>query len=365
MNLTDVINTLVEERGLEREKIIEIVCEGVLAAYEKKYPELELGVDFNTKLGAAEVFVKKEVVRSVNDADREITARRAKTIETKSKLGDIIKVPFEKGIGRIEIASAKQIIANKIREIEQLAVLNEFKDKEGSIISGIAHKRERGGIVVKIGDVMAILPKQGLIPGEAIRIGNPVRALLREVASVSRGGYQLFLDRASADYVQKLIELEIPEVFEGLVEIKEIVRVPGYKTKVIVLSHSKEIDPVGTCVGVGGARIKPILKELGQEKIDLIEWTENIEDLVKESLKPAEIDKVEMVKEDLAMVWLAQDQRSLAIGKMGKNIMLASKLTGVEIQLQEVGLPGEETPFITESEEESSVEADTESKDEG
>lgn len=340
MNLTDVINTLVEERGLEREKIIEIVCSGILAAYKKRYPDFDLEVLFNQKLGEAEVFVKKEAVSSVGNEDTEISLRKAKAIKPKVKAGEVILVPFEEKVGRIEIASAKQIIATKIRDVEQLAVYNEFRDKEGTIISGMAHKRERGGVVVKIGDVLAFLPRQGFIPNENIRIGYPIRALLREAAAVARGGYQLFLDRASADFVKKLIALEIPEVFEGLVEIKKIARIPGYKTKVIVVSHSKEIDPVGTCVGVGGARIKPILKELGQEKIDLIEWNENIEELVKECLKPAEIDNVKLVEERTAVVWLAQDQRSLAIGKMGQNIMLASRLAGVEIQLQEVSSPG-------------------------
>jgi N utilization substance protein A len=267
VNLTDVINTLVEERGLEREKIIEIVCEGVLAAYTKKFPDLDLAVEFNQKLGSAEVFTNKKVVRSVSDEMQEVSLRKAKVIKPKVKEGDVIQVPFGERVGRIEVAAAKQIIANKIREVEQLAVYTEFKEKEGTVVSGMAHKRERGGVVVKIGDVMAFLPKQGLVSQENIRIGSPIRAVLREVSSVARGGYQLFLDRVSADFVQKLIELEIPEVFEGLVEIKKIVRVPGYKTKVIVVSHSKEIDPVGTCVGVGGARIKPILKELGRSKI--------------------------------------------------------------------------------------------------
>lgn len=337
MNLSDVINSLVEERGLKREMIIEIVCEGMHAAYAKKFPEMEFEVVFNQKLGTAEVFAKKTIVKSVVDENKEISLRRAKMIAPKADIGEVISVPFDEPIGRIEVASAKQIIANKIRDVEQLAVYNEFKDKEGTVVTGVAHKKERAGMVVKIGDVMALLPTLGMIPGEAIRVGYPVRALLREVAQTARGGYQVFLDRASVDFVKKLIELEIPEVFEGLVEIKKIVRAPGYKTKVIVLSHSKEIDPVGTCVGVGGARIKPILKELGQEKIDLIEWTENVEELVKESLKPAEIDNVELIGDNVATVWLAQDQRSLAIGKMGKNIMLASRLIGIEIQLQEVG----------------------------
>jgi N utilization substance protein A len=346
VNLTEVIDSLVEERGLEREKIISIICEGVGAAYQKKYPELDLEVEFNSKTGAPEVFVRKTVVKSVGDAEKEVTLRKAQAVKRKAKIGDAVLVPFEQRVGRIEVASAKQIIANKIREVEQLAVYNEFKDKAGEIISGTAHKRERSGIVVKIGDVMALLPQSHCIPGESVRIGYPIRALLKDVPMEPRGAFQLILDRASADFVKKLLEQEIPEVFEGLVEIKKVVRIPGYKTKVIVVSHSKEIDPVGTCVGVGGARIKPILKELGREKVDLIEWTDSIEDLVKWSLKPAEIDKVEMLEEKKAMVWLAQDQRSLAIGKMGQNIMLASRLSGVEIQLQEVSPPQGEAPFL-------------------
>ena len=336
MNLTDVINSLVDERGLDKAKIISIICDGVCAAYAKKYPQFNFEIEFNKKQGEAEVFVKKTVVASVHDDAAEVSLRRAHVHSPKARLGDVICVPFEKEVGRIEISTAKQIIANQLREVEQLAVYNEFKDKQGAVVSGMAHKRERGGVVVKIGDVMALLPRAGGIPGESVRIGYPVRALLKEVLPIAKGGYQLILDRASSDFVQKLLELEIPEVFEGLVEIKKIVRIPGYKTKVGVVSHSSEVDPVGTCVGVGGARIKPILKELGQEKVDLIGWVDDMEALVQESLKPAEIDKVELSDENRAIVWLAQDQRSLAIGKMGQNILLASRLTGVEIRLQEL-----------------------------
>jgi transcription termination/antitermination protein NusA len=342
VNLIDVIETLVDERGLDRDKVIDIVCEGILAAYLKRFPGLPLSVVFNNKTGEAEVFIEKIIVSSVNDSETEITARKAKVFDTAAKKGDIIKVPFTERVGRIEITAAKQVIGSKIRELEQLAVFEEFKDREGSVISGTVHKKERGGVAVKISDVMAFLPKNDSVTIETLRVGHPIRALLKEVLPVSRGGYQLILDRSSAGFVEKLIELEIPEAFEGLVEVKKIVRLPGYKTKAIVSSNSKEIDPVGTCVGVGGARIKPILKELGQEKIDLIGWTENLENLVSESLKPAEIDKVEINDDGTATVWLAQDQRSVAIGKMGQNITLASQLTGVSIQLQEIATMDEE-----------------------
>ncbi|KKQ48930.1 MAG: NusA antitermination factor [candidate division TM6 bacterium GW2011_GWF2_38_10] len=336
MNLSHVIEDLVEERGLDREKVISIVCDGIKTAYTKKFPYADFEVVYNNKSGNLDIFVRKLVASVVDDDDVDISFRKAKTIDPNCSIGDEILVPFEEQIGRIEILTAKQIISGKIRELEQMAVYNEFKDKQGTIISGMVHKRERAGFAVKLGDVMALLPQESMIPGEVLRVGYPVRALLKEVLSAPKGDYQLILDRASAEFVQCLLSAEIPEVFEGLVEIVKIVRIPGYKTKAIVSSSSAEVDPVGTCVGVGGARIKPILRELGQEKIDLIGWSESVEDLVKGSLKPADVERVELVGDKKAVVWFPQDQRSLAIGKMGQNIKLASRLVGLEIQLQDI-----------------------------
>lgn len=335
MNLLEVIEGLVEERGLDKENVVTAVCDGVLAAFQRKFPDVKLSVAFNKKIGELEAFVEKEVVTSAKDKDVQVSLRRAKVYDTKAKVGDIIQVPFEHKIGRVEIMTARQVIANKIRGLEQSAVYEDYKDKQGTIITGTVYKRERDGFAVKVGDVTALLPDEGMIPQESLKTGYPVRALLRDVLPASRGDYQLILDRASADFVKKLLEIEIPEVFEGVVEVKKIVRSPGYKTKIMVASNSAEIDPVGTCVGVGGSRIKPILRELGQEKIDLIGFTNSLEELVKNSLKPAEIDKV-AVDDNYATVWLAQDQRSLAIGRMGQNISLASRLVGLEIQLQDV-----------------------------
>ncbi len=338
MNLTDVIEGLVEERGLDRDQVVEIVREGIRAAYEKRFPEIEFTISYNNRTGAVDVMVEKEVVTSVQDDDHQITVRRARVHDTKAKAGSKVLVPFADKVGRIEIVTAKQVIASKIKELECQAIYDEYIERQGSIISGTVHKREFSGHSIKIGEVMALLPKSYSIPEENLRVGAPVRAVLREVLPLSQGEYQLILDRATPDFVQKLLALEIPEVFEGIVEIKKIARIPGYKTKIIVMSNSPEIDPVGTCVGVGGVRIKPILKELGREKIDLIGHTEVLEELVRHSLKPAEIDKVEIHGDgNRATVWLAQDQRSYAIGKMGQNIALAARLTGVEVQLQDKG----------------------------
>lgn len=333
MRLTEVIDELVEERGLERDVLSGIVCEGMLAAYAKKYPDLALNVNFDKKTNEMIILIEKEVVTAVEDEDREITLRKARAFNAKAELGQKIFVPFEGGIGRIEILRAKQVIANSIRKIETSAIYQEFKSKEGTIIHGVIHKCERGGASVKIGDTIAFLPKSLMIPDEKCSAGYTIRALLKEVLPEPRNDNQLILDRSSETFLHRLFELEIPEVFEKLVEIKKVVRTPGYKSKVAVISLDKNIDPVGTCVGVGGARIKPVLKELSGEKIDVIVWSDSPEILIRDALKPAQINRVEIIDQENCNVWLNEDQRSLAIGKMGQNISLATRLSGYNIHL--------------------------------
>lgn len=334
MNLFDVIEELVSERGLDRDTLANIICEGMLAAYERKYPDLTLRAEYDQKTGDVRVFIEKQIVSSVEDPEIEISVKKARALDKDAAEGNSIWIPFDGTIGRIEILRARQVIANNIRKIESSAVYNEYKDKQGEIIHGTIHKCERGGAVVKVGDQLAFLPKSAMPSGDKCIVGYPIRALLKEVLEEPRNDYQLILDRSSELFLQRLFELEIPEIFEKLVEIKTIVRSPGYKTKMIVVSNDPNIDPVGTCVGVGGSRIKPILKELGMEKIDVIPWFESKEMLVKQALKPAQVDRVELMDNDkAAKVWLDEDQRALAIGKMGQNISLASRLTGVDIQL--------------------------------
>ncbi len=336
MKLSDVIDELVEERGLDKSVLSSIVCEGILAAYTKKYPELPISVDHDKKSDEVRVSITKRVVSTPEDDELEISLRKAKTFNPKAEIDQEISVPFELPIGRIEILRARQIIAQKIRSIEALAVYEEFKEKEGTIVHGVIHKCERSGAVVKLQDTLAFLPKSLMIPTENCYVGYSIRTLLKEVLPEPRNDNQLILDRASDVFLQKLFELEIPEVFERLVEIKKIVRTPGYKSKVLVASHDKNIDPVGTCVGVGGARIKPILKEIGGERIDIIAFTDSKEELIKNALKPAEIARVEIVDAENARVYIAEDQRSLAIGKMGQNIALASKLVDINIHLESI-----------------------------
>ncbi len=334
MKLSDVIEELVEERGLDRSVLSSIVCEGIIAAYEKRYPSLTISIDHDKKTDEIKVLVDKLVVEGQpEDEEFEISSKKARAINPNIQVNEYIKVPFDGKIGRIEILRAKQVIAQKIRTVESLAVYNEFKDKEGSIVNGVIHKCERGGAIVKLQDTLAFLPKSLMMPSDKCIVGYSIRALLKEVLIEPRNENQLILDRASENFLQKLFELEIPEVFEKLVEVKKIVRIPGYKSKIVVASHDKNIDPVGTCVGVGGARIKPILKELGGEKIDIIAWTDSKEEFIKDALKPAEVKRVIIVDTENAEIYVNEDQRSLAIGKMGQNISLASRLVGMNLHL--------------------------------
>lgn len=333
MKLSQVIEELVEEKGLDRTLLTDIVCEGILSAYLKKYPDAQLSVCYNRKSDELVVNSQRKVVQTVTDELNEISVRKAKSFKEDVHVGDTIELPFTGAIGRIEILRAKQIIAQKIKDIEAEIIYNQFKDKVHTVVHGVVHKAEQAGVTVKLNEALAFLPKSLMIPGEECLVGHTLKALLKDVLTEPRNENQLILDRASPLFVVKLFELEIPEVFEKIVEIKKIVRIPGYKSKIVVTSHDKNIDAVGTCIGVGGARIKPILRELKTEKIDVIKFSDSLEDLIRDALKPAIINRVEILDNQNTQVWLDEDQRSLAIGKSGQNISLASQLVGLTIHL--------------------------------
>jgi transcription termination/antitermination protein NusA len=333
VKLSAVLDELVSEKSLDRATVSAIVCEGILAAYKKRYPDLNIQVIYNKKNDEIAVSIVKSVVAQVTDEATQISIRKARALRDDIAVGEDLEVPFHEPIGRIEILKAKQIIAQKIRAIEAQNIYKAFKPKEGTIVHGIVYKIEHSGAIIKLGDVFGFLPKSLTIPGEKLPVGYTIRVLLKEVLSEPRHENQLILDRCSAEFLRRLLELEIPEVFEKIVEIKKVVRSPGYKSKISVVSHDQHVDPVGTLVGVGGARIKPILKELGAEKVDIIEYSDSLEEYVKAALKPAVVNRVELLDRSSARVWVDEDQRSFAIGKMGQNIALAAELTGVSIDI--------------------------------
>lgn len=336
VNLKQVIDELIREKGLDRAILEKIVCEGMKSAYLKKYPTTTFVISYDHVLGTLSILTEKQVVQTVQDNDTEISLKKARHVDKNIQVGEAILVPFEGAIGRVEVLHARQVIAQHIRGIEALAVYNEFKSKQNEILHGVYHKTERGGVAIKLDDgTIAFLPNQNMSPADKVIIGAPIRCLLKEVLQEPVNDHQVILDRAAGAFLRKLMELEIPEVFEKIVEIKAVARIAGYKSKVIVSSREKNIDPVGTCVGIGGSRIKPILTEIGGEKIDIIEYVDSLEEMVKASLKPATVERVELVNKEEAFVWVEDDQRSYAIGKSGQNIALASRLLGVNIKLMQ------------------------------
>lgn len=342
MNILEVLQEFISEKGLDQAVLVDIAIEGVLAAYKRKYPDLPLQVRVNEQKELV-VEIEKTVVAKATDQELEISLQKARNIKKNIETGQSLWVPFDGKIGRVEVLKARQVIAQRIREIEAKQVYDIFKPKEGEIIIGVIQKYEYNGLVVSIGESFAYLPKNNMIPGERLAVGFTIRALLKEVLREPVEDYQLILDRASPDFVKRLFELEIPEVFERIVEIKDIARAPGYRTKVVVSSRDRNVDPVGTCVGVAGSRIKPILNELYGEKIDVIGWSESLELRVKNALKPAVIDRIELSPDNLsARVWLPEDQRSIAIGKGGRNVALVSRLTGVNVQFMTNESPSHE-----------------------
>lgn len=335
--LNKIISELVDEKGLDHSELRNVIQAGLLAAYEKKYPGIVFKVSIDEKKGHLSVTAQKAVVSKVEFPNQEISLKKAQHLQKTVQIGDIMWIPFEEPIGRVEILKARQVIATMLKDIEARGVYDAFKNKEGSIVQGVVHKQEQNGTLIMLQDTLAFLPRSLSIPGEKYIAGRPVRALLKEVYKEYRSNGQIILDRSSADFLRSLLELEIPEIYDNLIEVKAVARRAGYKSKVIVAQNDLNIDPVGTCIGVGGSRIKPILKELGGEKIDVFSWSNSKDELVGLALRPAEVNKVEIVDDRKARAWVSDDQRALAIGKMGQNIGLASELLGIDIELVSSG----------------------------
>lgn len=369
-----VLTELEETRGVPREKVVEAI-EGALAtAYRKEYGKKGqiVRAKFNPASGAVEFFQVKEVVddtrvimRSENEeeevgraldderifynAEHHIFVEDARKIKKDAKLEDELIFPLElkSDFGRIAAQTAKQVVIQKIREAEKVSVLGEYGNRAGEIVSGTVQRIERGAIFVDMGRATGILPYEEQIPGERYRQGERVRAYLLRVEDTPRGVH-LRLSRAAPQFVAALFKQETPEIASGAAEIKAIAREPGSRTKVAVVSNDPHIDPVGSLVGGRGVRVSTVMSELGGEKIDIIQWSENTKEFVSEALSPAKIIAVEYIDEATKHLKaiVADDQQSLAIGRGGQNVRLAARLTGAKIDIASLGgaLAGEKSP---------------------
>jgi len=333
--LCHVIEQISREKGISRDVLIEALESALLSAMRKKYGgRTNIHLIMDRQKCNITVFETKTVVSSVTNPLEEISVRDAEKMVPAKKEGEIVEIPLDlQDLGRIAAQTAKQVIFQRVREAERDVIYNEFKDKVGQIVSGAVIRREKGFYYVNLGKAEAILMIKDTLPSENLKRGDTIKAIIEDVRVTTKGP-AIILTRTTPEFVAGLFKMEVPEINEGLVMIKHIVREPGERTKIAVLSKNTSIDPVGSCVGMKGTRVQTIVRELRGERIDIIPWTDDPRMLVARALSPASIDKIGINEEGkTAMVVVNDQQLSLAIGKKGQNVRLAMKLTGWDIDI--------------------------------
>ena len=334
--ILEALKQIAREKSVDRKLLVETLEAGLLSAAKKRYASAaDVEVAFDELSGEIRVRVHKKVVQVAIDLAGEIDYEEAAKSQPGVRLGQTVPVdvPIVE-FGRNAIQAAKQVLVQRVREAERENVFAEFIDRKGQIISGTVSQVDRGSLIVKLGKTEGIIPPREVIFRDRFKIGEPVRAILLDVDKNQKGP-QLILSRTHPDFVRRLFENEVPEIFERVVEIRDIAREPGSRTKISVVSHDDRVDPVGACVGMKGARVQAIVRELGGERIDIVPWSPDPKIFLSRALSPARV--LDVIPNDLdkrSTVIVADDQLSLAIGTRGQNARLASKLTGFAIDLK-------------------------------
>ena len=331
------LETLEKERGIKKEYLIEQIESALIVAYKNNYKESEnVKVVMDKVTGETHIYSVKEIVNAVENPVTQISKEDAIKINKKLKVGDTVDIEINpRNFGRIAAQTAKQVIIQKLREAERDIVFGEFNERKGEIVSGIVQKADKGLIVLDLGKLEGIMPAKEQIPKENYKVNDKVKAYVVDVVRGTRGAPQVIVSRTAGDFVKKLFEFEIPEIYEGLIEVKSVARDPGNRCKVAVHASNENIDPVGSCVGQKGVRIQNIINELSGEKIDVIEWDEDPAIFISSALLPARVMAVDVNEDEkAARVIVPDDQLSLAIGKAGQNARLAARLTGWKIDIK-------------------------------
>ena len=332
------LDDLEKENGINKDELMKSIEQALVLAYNKNFGTEEGNVDIilDKTDGQIHVFQKKEVVKKVEDDKKEIKLSDAKKINDEYDIGDTVQIEvMPKNFGRIAAQTAKQVITQKIREMSRDVIFNEFEQKKGEIVTGLIQKVDKNSVVLDLGKVEAIMPAKEQVATEKYNMNDKLKTCIVSVEKGYKGSTQIVVSRANILFVKNLFKIEIPEIYEGLIEIKSISREAGSRSKVAVYSANPNIDPVGSCVGQKGIRIQNIINELNGEKIDVIEWNEDPAKFIAAALLPAEVLAID-TKEDekFAEVIVADDQLSLAIGKAGQNVKLAARLTGWKIDIK-------------------------------
>lgn len=335
-NLKHIIDQIVKEKGIDRQIVVEALEQAVLTAANKKFRNTrDLEAHYNPEVGEVELFEFVTVVDEVQDSYKEIDMEEAREIDPDVEVGDSLGMKLDaSGFTRIAAQTAKQVIIQKVREAERETIFNEFKDRIGELVTGVVRRFEKGDLVIDLGRAEAVLSHKEQAPREVYRQGDRVKTLITDIRMTPKGP-QIVLSRTHPGVLAKLFEAEVPEIAEGIVEIKAVVREPGSRAKIAVYSHDSDVDPVGACVGMRGSRVQNVVSELRGEKIDIIPWSEDAARFACNALQPAVVSKVYIDDENRSMeIIVADDQLSLAIGKKGQNVRLAAKLTGWRIDIK-------------------------------
>ena len=336
INLKHAIDQLVKEKGIDRQVVLEAMEQAVLTAANKKYRNTrELEAHYNHETGEVELFEFVTVVEEVEDSYKEIGLDEAHEIDPEAEIGDSLGEKLDaSGFSRIAAQTAKQVIIQKVRDAERETIYNEYSDRIWEVITGMVRRFEKGELLIDLGRAEAVLPAKEQMPREVYRPGDRIRAIITDIRMTTKGP-QIMLSRTHPSMLAKLFEAEVPEIAEGIVEINAIVRDAGSRAKIAVSSNDRDVDPVGACVGMRGARVQNVVSELRGEKIDIIPWSEDIARFACNALSPAQVSKVFVDEEKRALeIIVADDQLSLAIGKRGQNVSLAARLTGCRIDIK-------------------------------
>jgi len=335
LELLQIADAVAREKSIDRMIVIDAMQDAISRAARARYgAETEVKAEINPKTGEMRLWRLLEIVDEVEESNRQISLKDAKEKTPEAKIGEYLSEPLPPiEFGRIAAQSAKQVIVQKVRDAERERMYNEYCDRIGEIVNGSVKRVEYGNVIVDLGRGEAIVRRDELIPREQFRYGDRVRALIYDVRREQRGP-QIFLSRTHPQFMAKLFMQEVPEIYDGIITIRSIARDPGSRAKIAVASSDSSIDPVGACVGMRGSRVQAVVAELQGEKIDIIPWTENIADLVVSALQPAEVAKVVLDEQaERIEVVVPDEQLSLAIGRRGQNVRLASQLIGWDIDI--------------------------------
>jgi len=328
---------LEREKGISRDVLIEAVQNSILSAARKSAgPMKNLSVEVERETGKIKAYCDVVVVETGKSEWEEISLADARRTAPDSKIGDTIRKQIvAREFGRIAAQTAKQVIIQRLREAEHKIVFNEYKDRAGDILTGVVRRYERGNVILDLGKVEAILPSKEQCPRESYGVGRRLKVYVVEVNEGTKGP-EIIVSRSHPELVRKLFELEVPEIGEGTVEIKAIARDSGYRTKLAVSSKVEKVDPVGACVGMRGARVKDVVRELNGERVDIVRWSEDLTVYITNVLSPGKLKEIRFPEEGRADIVVDDDQFSLAVGKKGQGVRLISKLTGLKIDIKKV-----------------------------